>query len=44
MDLAEIVNRSDVTSVIIDMHGSVGYLPLLATVCPSLGPKLKVCP
>lgn len=41
MDLARIVNRPDVTSVIIDMHGSVGYFQLLLSLCPSLGPKLK---
>lgn len=40
-DLAAIVNQPDVTSVIIDMHGSVGYLQLLMALCPNLGVKLK---
>ncbi len=35
------VNQDDVTSVIIDMHGSVGYLQLLKSMCPCLGSKLK---
>lgn len=40
-DLAALVNSPDVTSVIIDMHGSVGYLQLLMGLCPNLGAKLK---
>jgi len=40
-DLAAIVNRDDVTSVIIDVNGSLGYIQLLVPLCPKLGMKLK---
>jgi hypothetical protein len=35
------VQRPDVTSVVVDMHGSMGYFQLLASMAPALGPKLK---
>ncbi len=35
------VQRKDITSVVIDMHGSMGYLKILNELAPSLGPKLK---
>jgi hypothetical protein len=41
VDLADMVQRKDVTSVVIDMNGSMGYLKLLSSLAPSLGSKLK---
>jgi hypothetical protein len=41
-DLAEVVNSDEVSSVMLDMNGSVGYLKLLKELCPSLGPKVQV--
>ena len=40
-DLADMVERPDVKSVVVDMHGSMGYFQLLAGMAPSLGRKLK---
>ena len=40
-DLAEMVQRDDVTSVVIDMAGSMGYFSLLMGMAPAFGPKLK---
>ncbi|KAG1674942.1 hypothetical protein FOA52_014735 [Chlamydomonas sp. UWO 241] len=40
-DLAAVVNRDDVTSLVIDVNGSIGYLQLLMPLCPKLGVKLK---
>mmetsp|Transcript_27482 Transcript_27482/g.69911 ORF Transcript_27482/g.69911 Transcript_27482/m.69911 type:complete len:377 (-) Transcript_27482:685-1815(-) len=40
-DLAEVVARDDVSSVVLDMNGAVGYLRLLLDFCPCLGPKVK---
>lgn len=41
-DLADVVNRPEVTSVVLDMNGSVGYLKLLKEWCPGLGDKIRV--
>ena len=40
-DLARMVERPDVTSVIVDMNGSMGYFQLLTRLAPSLGSKIK---
>ena len=40
-DLARMVERPDVTSVIVDMNGSMGYFQLLMGLAPSLGSKIK---
>ncbi|KAK9805162.1 hypothetical protein WJX72_002851 [[Myrmecia] bisecta] len=39
--LARLVESKEVTSVMLDMLGAVGYLDSLAATCPSLGPKVK---
>ncbi len=41
-DLARTVEREDVSSVIVDVFGPVGYLSELRTKAPSLGRKIKV--
>lgn len=40
-NLARRINSDSTTSVIIDMHGAVGYLDELVRLCPTLGPKIK---
>lgn len=39
--LAERINSGSTTSVILDMHGAVGYLSDLIRLCPDLGRKVK---
>lgn len=41
VDLAELVERPEITAVMIDMYGSLGYLELLKVKAPSLGAKMK---
>jgi hypothetical protein len=41
-DLAAAIASPEVTSVLMDMNGAMGYLRELEPVCPQLGPKLKV--
>lgn len=40
-NLAARINHKSTTSVVIDMHGAVGYLDELVKLCPCLGPKVK---
>mmetsp|Transcript_10228 Transcript_10228/g.21917 ORF Transcript_10228/g.21917 Transcript_10228/m.21917 type:complete len:391 (+) Transcript_10228:296-1468(+) len=40
-DLADLINNPSVTSVVVDMNGSMGYLKLLLELVPTLGTKLK---
>ncbi len=42
LDLAALVSSDVCESVMIDMNGSIGYLPILHKACPSLGSKVKV--
>ena len=40
--MADVINDLSVTSVIMDLNGSIGYLPELLKMAPRLGSKLKV--
>eukprot|EP00798_Chlamydomonas_sp_ICE-L_P005303 gene5303-18548_t len=40
-ELADLVNDTHVSSVLLDMNGSLGFLPALINLAPNLGAKLK---